>query len=60
MSDDKTYTDGLDRQLISMSEDYEVEYWTQTLGVSRAQLQRAIDRVGNSVDAVRDYLGRSN
>lgn len=60
MSDDKAYTDGLDRQLISMTEDYEVEYWTQTLGVSRAQRQRAIDRVGNSVDAVRDYLGRSN
>lgn len=60
MSDDKTYTDGLDRQLISMEEDYEVEYWTDALGVSKAQLQHAVDQVGNSVDAVRSYLGRSN
>jgi len=60
MSDDKTYTDGLDRQLISMEEDYEVEYWTDALGVSKAQLQHAVDQVGNSVEAVRSYLGRSN
>ncbi|MBO9670273.1 MAG: DUF3606 domain-containing protein [Sphingobium sp.] len=60
MSDDKTYTDGLDRQLISMEEDYEVEYWTDALGVSKAQLQHAVDQVGNSVDAVRSFLGRSN
>jgi len=60
MSDDKTYTDGLDRQLISMKEDYEVKYWTDVLGVSKAQLQHAVDQVGNSVDAVRSFLGRSN
>jgi 3-oxoacyl-[acyl-carrier-protein] synthase III len=41
-----------------MSEDYEVKYWTRELGVSREQLQSAVDKVGNSAAAVRKELAR--
>ena len=45
-----------DRSKINMHEDYEVKYWTHELGVTRAQLQLAIDKVGNSAAAVRKQL----
>ena len=39
-----------------MSEDYEVRYWTEALGVTKEELQRAVDQVGNGADAVREFL----
>jgi hypothetical protein len=60
MSDDTKMRDVRDRTRISMTEDYEVRYWTDALGCTREQLQLAINRVGNSVETVRDFLGRSN
>jgi 3-oxoacyl-[acyl-carrier-protein] synthase III len=45
-----------DRSKINMSEDYEVKYWTRKLGVSKEQLQEAVDKVGNSAAAVRKEL----
>jgi Protein of unknown function (DUF3606) len=45
-----------DRSEINMHEDYEVKYWTKELGVTREQLQKAIDKVGNSAPAVRKEL----
>jgi uncharacterized protein DUF3606 len=56
MSDDKKNRGQPDRSKINMSEDYEVQYWTRHLGVSRESLQRAIDKVGNSAAAVRKEL----
>ena len=47
-----------DRSKINMDEDYEVKYWTKELGVSKDELQRAVDKVGNSAAAVRKELGR--
>jgi hypothetical protein len=44
------------RSKINMSEDYEVKYWIKTLGVTREQLQKAIDKVGSSAAAVRKEL----
>jgi hypothetical protein len=46
------------RSKINMHEDYEVKYWTKELGVSREQLQKAVDKVRNSAAAVRKELGR--
>jgi hypothetical protein len=46
-----------DRSKINMSEDYEVEYWTKHLGVSRQELQLAVD--GDSAAAVRKKLGKT-
>lgn len=47
-----------DRDRISLGEDYEIRDWTQSLGVSEAELREAVDAVGNSADAVRAYLKR--
>jgi hypothetical protein len=40
-----------------MNEPHEVKYWTHALGVSRQELQKAIDKVGNSAATVRKELG---
>jgi hypothetical protein len=49
-----------DRRLINMDEDHEVKYWTKHLAVSREELQRAVDKVGNSAAAVRKELGKAS
>jgi len=46
--DNLTKKDQPDRSKINMHEDYEVKYWTKELGVTREQLQKAIEKVGNS------------
>ncbi|CAN7632945.1 DUF3606 domain-containing protein [Massilia sp. LjRoot122] len=56
MSDDLTNRGAQDRARIAMGEPHEVTYWTETLGVSRDELQRAVDAVGNSAEAVREFL----
>lgn len=56
MADDKTNAGFQDRTRISMSEDYEVQYWTKELGLTKDELQRAVDQVGNSADKVREFL----
>jgi hypothetical protein len=45
-----------DRSKINMHEPYEVKYWTKELGVNRDQLQKLVDKVGNSAAAVRKEL----
>jgi hypothetical protein len=54
--DDKTKTGSPDSKLINMNEDYEVQYWTKELGVSKEKLQEAVDAAGTSVAAVKLYL----
>lgn len=46
-----------DRSRINLSEDYEVKYWTKHLGVTREQLAKAVEKVGNSAASVRKELG---
>ena len=55
--DNLTKKDQPDRSKINMDETWEVEYWTKHLGVSKAELQKTIDKVGNSAVAVRKELG---
>jgi Protein of unknown function (DUF3606) len=45
-----------DRSKINMHQAYEVKYWTHALGISKEQLQKAVDTVGNSAAAVRKEL----
>jgi uncharacterized protein DUF3606 len=54
--DDLKKKDSEDRSKINMSEAYEVKYWIRELGVSKEQLQEAVDKVGNSAAAVRKEL----
>ncbi len=58
MSDDKTLRAPQDAARISLSEDYEVEYWTGKFGISRDQLAQAVKSVGNSAKAVEQHLKR--
>jgi len=55
MPDDPKKT-GQDRKLISLEQEYEVRDWCESLGCSREQLHQAVKAVGNSADAVRQYL----
>jgi len=41
-----------------MSEAWEVDFWTNELGVSKDELQKGINKVGNSTAAVRRELGQ--
>jgi hypothetical protein len=59
MGDDRTKRGPADRSRINVGEDYEVEYWTDDLGVTRDRLREAVKAVGPSVEAVREYLGQS-
>lgn len=58
MSDDKRQTGSPDRDRISLSEDYEVQYWTQALGVSADALRAAVDAVGPVAEDVRNHLAQ--
>jgi hypothetical protein len=46
-----------DRSKINMHQPHEVKYWTHALNVSKEELQKTIDKVGNSAAAVRKELG---
>lgn len=59
MADNRLNRGEPDRSKINMSEDYEVKYWTKQLGVSRDELRKAIEKVGNSAAAVRKELANA-
>jgi hypothetical protein len=58
LTDNLTKRGQPDRSKINMREPHEVKYWTHALGVTREELQRAIDKVGNSAATVRKELGK--
>lgn len=58
MSDDKRQSGSPDPDRISLSEDYEVRYWTQALGVSADDLRAAVDAVGPMAEDVRNHLAQ--
>lgn len=56
MADDKSKRGEPDRSFINMNEDYEINYWTKALGVSRDRLEDLVRRHGTSADAIRQAL----
>ena len=58
MPDDRSRRGSQDRSRINMGEDYEVEYWTKTFGISKDRLAEIVNKVGDSVQAVRRELGK--
>ncbi|HUQ72448.1 MAG TPA: DUF3606 domain-containing protein [Planctomycetaceae bacterium] len=56
MSDNTKLKGHHDATLISLSERWEVAYWREALGVSEDALRKAVNRVGHSAKAVRDFL----
>jgi hypothetical protein len=47
-----------DRSRVNLNDEWELQYWTKELGVSVDRLQKAVGRVGTSVEAVRNELTR--
>ncbi len=45
-----------DRSRISLSQDYEVRYWSQRFGIDEQALREAVEDVGPSVQDVEQYL----
>jgi Protein of unknown function (DUF3606) len=48
----------IDRNYIVLNESHEVRYWTQALGLSKEYLEQVINKVGNSLPAVLEQLGK--
>jgi hypothetical protein len=55
--DDLNKKSAADRTKINMHEPWEVDYWTNELGISKSELEKAVKKVGSSPDAVRKELG---
>jgi hypothetical protein len=58
MSDNLQKSGQQDRSRINVHEEWEVRYWTEALGVSREELEKAVAAVGVSADKVREYVKR--
>ena len=56
MSDDVKNRGPQDRARINLSEEHEVRYWTQALGVDKERLAPAVKAVGSSAERVREHL----
>ena len=56
MSDNLQKAGQQDRSRINVHEEWEVRHWTEALGVTRAELEKAVSEVGVSADAVRQHL----
>ena len=58
MSDNLSNKGNPDRNLISLTEDHEVRYWTEALGISKEELERVVGQVGNNAAKVREHLNK--
>ena len=58
MADDRTKRGSHDRQRISLSDDYEVRYWSQKWGVSKEELADAVRKAGPMANSVAKQLGK--
>lgn len=59
MTDNKNNRGEPDRSLISLTDRYEVAYWTKALGVSKETLIKLVASAGHSADKVRAELEKS-
>lgn len=55
--DDKSKTGKIDNTRINVNEPYELQYWSEKLGVSRDRLKEAVAAAGPVVENVKSYLG---
>ena len=58
MSDNLQKAGQQDRSRINIHEEWEVRHWTEALGVTREELEKAVAEVGVSAEAVRERLRR--
>jgi hypothetical protein len=58
MSDDKSNSNGQDRQRINVHQDYELRDWSKSLNTTPERLKEAVQAVGDRAEKVREYLAR--
>jgi hypothetical protein len=56
MSDDKSNSQGQDRQRINVNQDYELRDWSRKFGVTPDELKRAVAKVGDRAQDVEREL----
>ena len=56
MADDLKQTGKQDDERINVAQEHELSYWSEKLGVSRAQLREAVEKVGPMRKAVEQHL----
>ena len=56
MPDDLTKKRPQDASKINLSQQHEIDYWTEALHTTEAKLRDAVSKVGPYVSAVREYL----
>ncbi len=56
MRDNKQHTASLDTDRINMYEKYELNQWSQLLGVTQQDLVAAVHKAGTDVQAVKEFL----
>ena len=59
MSDNLDNRGPRDANLISLTEDWEVKYWSKALACSVMELTAAVKAVGHSAKAVREHLKKN-
>lgn len=60
MRDNKQHTSTLDKDRINMYEKYELNQWSQLLGVTQQDLVDAVVKAGNDAKAVKEFLRTHN
>jgi hypothetical protein len=58
MVDDLMERGPRDRNRVNVQEEWELKYWTRTLGVSEERLKAAVSAVGSYAKDVREYFER--
>ena len=58
MPDDLTRRRPEDPKKINVNQSWEIDYWTDKLGVTEQQLRNAVSEVGPLVADVKRYLGK--
>ena len=58
MADNTNLRNGQDRKRVNVHQEHEVRWWTQKWGVSREELEKAVQAVGTSVNKVEEYLNK--
>jgi len=56
MADNKNKKDARDRNQVAGGESYEVDYLAKELGVTRQEVESAIEKVGNGREDIIKYL----
>jgi hypothetical protein len=59
MADDLKNRGPQDRSRVNVNEEWELAYWSKEFGVSPAQLQAAVEKVGPSSQRLAEYFGKA-